>query len=568
MKLSAAPGGEVFMQDCKTAWACLVAALALIVTFNSPGTAEVWRVIDEAWYKGWNATVAWGTPFSELWAITGDRHFDVVSALVILAIFVQRFMSTPADARRGLAFGIYTALVLYIVIKVQRALPLERASPSLVMDLHYSIQALVPWSRAKEFAGSSFPGDHATTMLVITWLWWRAGGWRMGLTAAGLTVAFTLPRFAAGAHWATDLLVGSAAVVLFAVAVLHGTPLGRWLYVVAERISDLAFGLWDQAVERFSKEGVVESPKRQLARGMCIGIADLIPGVSGGTIALVLGIYQRLLAAISRIDGELLRMLLQGRLVESLRRLDVLFVAPVGVGMILALVLFGRIVPVGVLIAEWPEMTFGLFFGLIAASIVSLLFSVDERNLSAYGWLVAGVAVGASTVFIVPASTPDALWFLFLCGILVVTAMLIPGISGAFVLLLLGKYADAVDALSRFDLGFLLPLAAGAVTGAILFARLVGWLLHHYRRRTMLTAIGIIGGSLLTVWPFQEWVYVEVGGKMRLVSSTPYLPQTLDLGVALGLLAMIVGVVVFRLLDRLASRAVENETLRAENGGA
>src|SRR5690606_28360782 len=298
MQLPAGRGDGVSLQDRKTAFACLIGALALVVTFNAPTAAAVWRVIDEAWYHGWNATVAWGTPFSELWAITGDRHFDAVSALVILAIFVQRFMSTPADARRGLAFGIYSALVLYIVINVQRALPIKRPSPSLVMDIHHSIQAHVPWSRAKEQAGSSFPGDHGTTMLVITWLWWRAGGWRIGLAAAGLTVAFTLPRFAAGAHWGTDIFVGSAAVVLFAAAALLGSPLGSWLYALAERISGMMFGLWERAVERFSQEGTVESPKRQLARGMCIGFADLIPGVSGGTIALVLGIYQRLLAAI------------------------------------------------------------------------------------------------------------------------------------------------------------------------------------------------------------------------------------------------------------------------------
>src|SRR5690606_541558 len=136
---------------------------------------------------------------------------------------------------------------------------------------------------------------------------------------------------------------------------------------------------------------------------------------------------------------------------------------------------------------------------------------------------------------------PDDIWFVFLCGMIAIAAMLLPGISGSFVLLILGKYTETIDALGRLDFSFLMPLAAGIVAGALAFSRAIAWLLAHYHRQTMLAVIGILGGSLLAVWPFKEREYALIDGKNRLVASHPYFPDSVDSTVMLGLAAMMVG---------------------------
>lgn len=293
-----------------------------------------------------------------------------------------------------------------------------------------------------------------------------------------------------------------------------------------------------------------------LAHGLCIGAAGLVPGMSGGSAALVLGVYQRLLRAISRLDGRWLQLLLQRRFAEALQRLDLLFVAPIALGILCAPLLFSRALPLHVLVAEMPEMTYGLIFGSIAASIVSLLVGVGEKRFAPYAWLLAGVTLGCTAVLFVPASTPpDSLWFPFLGGLLLVVVMMMPGLSGAIVLVLLGEQAASLGALTRFGIEVMVPLAAGALAGALLFSRLMTWLLDRYRVQTMLTMVGMLGGSLLALWPFREWVYTDIDGRMTLVSAAPYLPQTLDRGVLLGVGMMLIGAAVYGVLERALRRA-------------
>lgn len=288
-----------------------------------------------------------------------------------------------------------------------------------------------------------------------------------------------------------------------------------------------------------------------LARGLCIGAAGLVPGMSGGSAALVLGVYQRLLRAIARLDRHWLQLLMQRRFAEALQRLDLLFVAPIALGILCAPLLFSRAVPLHALVAEMPEMTYGLIFGLISASIVSLLAGVGEKRFAPYAWLLAGVALGCSAVLFVPGATPpESLWPAFLGGLLLVVVMMVPGLSGAIVLVILGEQAASLGALARFDIDVLAPLAAGALAGALLFSRLMTWLLDRYRVHTMLTMVGMLGGSLLALWPFREWIYTEIDGRMTLVSAAPYLPQTLDRGVLLGVGMMLVGAAVYGVLER------------------
>ena len=409
--------------------------------------------------------------------------------------------------------------------------------------------------RSKETSRSSLPGDHGTVMLLVTWLLWRSAGARIGLVAIALTVAFTVPRFAAGAHWLTDLAIGSGVSVLLAATALLGTPLARWLYMAASKASDAMCAAWEAFEARASDASKPAEPlDRQILRGFSIGLGHVAPGVSPSTMALMVGVWRRMIPAVAGIDTHWLRLIAAGRFADAMRRVDLLFLLPLTAGVLFAIMFFSRVVPMSVLIAELPEMMFGFFFGLVAASVVSLLVRIHERRWQTYGWLLLGLGIGSLTVLVIPVSTPDDVWVLFLCGLAVATAALIPGLSVAYVLLLLGKYGATLDALGRFDWLFIAPLAAGVALGVLIFARAIRWLLANRHPQTMLTATGIVGGSLLAIWPFQEWEFVEIGGAMRLVSSTPYLPQSFDLGVVLGLLMIGLGLLAYRMLERVVAR--------------
>jgi len=187
-------------------------------------------------------------------------------------------------------------------------------------------------------------------------------------------------------------------------------------------------------------------------KGMCMGSADIVPGVSGGTMALILGIYERLLRAIRSFDKDWLSLVVKGRFGAALSRNDLPFLAALGAGILAALLFFTHVVPLPKLIVSHPEQVYGLFFGLILASVVILMGAVERYGFGEVAMTLLGVAAGFAIVNLVPVETPDSAWFIFLCGFVAISAMLLPGISGSFILLILGKYAYIIDALGHFDL--------------------------------------------------------------------------------------------------------------------
>ncbi len=290
------------------------------------------------------------------------------------------------------------------------------------------------------------------------------------------------------------------------------------------------------------------------AKGFCMGAADVVPGVSGGTMAFVLGIYERLLRALRAFDLELLALLRQRRLAAAIHHVDLPFLATLGAGLFAALMFFTRVIPLPRLITTHPEQVYGLFFGLIAASVLVLLRSVPGLRPAHGIWAVLGAAMGLAIANAVPVSTPETSWFVFLCGMLAISAMLMPGISGSFVLLMLRKYAYVFDAIGRLDLTVIVPFGCGAVVGVMIFSRVLTWLLRRFYEQTLLTISGVLIGSLWIVWPFQERVYETVRDKPRLVSSTPVLPETLDASVAISAAWCAAGIGAVVLVQVLAAR--------------
>jgi putative membrane protein len=247
-----------------------------------------------------------------------------------------------------------------------------------------------------------------------------------------------------------------------------------------------------------------------LIRGFCMGAADTVPGVSGGTVALVLGHYQRLLAAVSQFDSTALKLLVGGRLAELWKHCDLRFVLALGVGIVIGA---GSLASTMHWLLEnrMPE-TFAVFFGLVLAS----------------GWIVAGWIRqwSPAALLLLVAGTTFAFWlsglstgessqrgvFIFGSAMIAICAMILPGISGAFVLLLLGMYHPIVGMIKQFvkldisvSLVFNLCLfAAGCLTGLLIFSRLLKWLLRFYPDLTMAALLGLMIGSLRRIWPLQK----------------------------------------------------------------
>jgi len=300
------------------------------------------------------------------------------------------------------------------------------------------------------------------------------------------------------------------------------------------------------------------------ARGFCMGAADVVPGVSGGTMAFILGIYPRLLAAIRAFDLGLLRLLARREFRGAVRHVDLGFLAALVAGIFAALMFFTRVVPLPRLIETDPEPVYGLFFGLIAASIAVLLHDLPGSLGGARDWLAlaAGAALGWLLVNLVPTDTPETAWFVFVSGALAICAMILPGVSGSFILLVLNKYAYVFAAIGRLDVAVLAPFALGAVCGLMAFSRVLMWLLEHHRRPAIVAITGLLAGSLWAIWPFQQRTYAVVGGESRLIRSTPAWPEALDAGTWLALAGAAAGLALV-----LGLHAWSTRRARSHGGG-
>ena len=239
-----------------------------------------------------------------------------------------------------------------------------------------------------------------------------------------------------------------------------------------------------------------------MLKGCAMGMADVVPGVSGGTIAFVSGIYEELLGSIRRFDLEAVRLLLRGRFRALWQHINGAFLLPVALGIGVAIFSLAKLMTW--LLAAHPIEIWSFFFGLIIASALLVARQIGRWNGATVPALAAGIVVAAWITVATPAQTPDAGWFVMLSGAVAICAMILPGISGAFILLLLGKYQYLLTAVGDLDLSVLLLFAVGAVAGILSFSRLLSWLLDRWHDATVAVLMGFMLGSLNKVWPWKE----------------------------------------------------------------
>ncbi|MCR9203411.1 MAG: DUF368 domain-containing protein [Halobacteriovoraceae bacterium] len=288
-------------------------------------------------------------------------------------------------------------------------------------------------------------------------------------------------------------------------------------------------------------------------KAFCMGIADLIPGVSGGTIAFITGIYQGLLDAVGSVNKQSVTAVLKLDFKTALSIVHLRFLIPLVLGMLSAIFLLARLMHY--LINEHPIPTWATFFGLIAASIIVIFRQLEDPkrpgNIIA---MIIGAVFAWIMVSLIPVDTPTDPWFIYLCGIIGITAMILPGLSGSFLLLILGKYEFITGAVKApFAPGnfpILLTFVAGSLTGVAGFSRVLNWFMKHYHSLTMAFLTGILVGSMKKVWPWKEVLETkEVRGKIRILREANIFPETLDAQVALATVLCIVGFAAVLLME-------------------
>ena len=248
-------------------------------------------------------------------------------------------------------------------------------------------------------------------------------------------------------------------------------------------------------------------------KGFLMGAANVVPGVSGGTMALILGIYEELIQAIRSFNLRFLRLFVMLRIKEAISSLAWPFLLPVAVGVLAATLSLAQLL--SWLLFTYPIMVWSFFFGLVLSSVFSVGRFVKTWRISTFIAIGLG-GVGAYFLFgMIPVATPEASWFLFLCGFLAICAMILPGISGAYILVLLGKYHFTLEAVNNRDIGTLFILTLGAAVGLLSFVRVLSWLLKRYHDLTMAVLIGLMLGSLRRIWPWKESVttFIDSTGK-------------------------------------------------------
>lgn len=284
--------------------------------------------------------------------------------------------------------------------------------------------------------------------------------------------------------------------------------------------------------------------------GFGMGTADLIPGVSGGTVAFLSGIYEELLYTIKSLSGDFLKIVLKGQIRQAVRIIPFKFLIPLGLGLFSAIFSLANLL--SYMLAEHPSFIWAFFFGLVLASTFIVLKRVVRWDLSDRLSFLISAIITYFIVGMIPIETPNNLPFIFISGAIAICAMILPGISGSFILLLLGKYQQILGAVTERDFLTLGVFMAGCVIGLALFARVLSWLFKNHHDISVAILAGVMLGSIRKIWPWQEVVSTRINshGEVVPLIVNNVLPSAFDLQFLLVATLMVFGAGFVMYLDR------------------
>ena len=290
-----------------------------------------------------------------------------------------------------------------------------------------------------------------------------------------------------------------------------------------------------------------------------MGAADLVPGVSGGSIALITGIYKELLDSINSFNGESLKLLLKFEFNAFFKAVNGAFLLSLFLGIFTSI--FSLSMLITYLMAEHPIPLWSFFCGLILVSAFLIVKDIKKWSIGVIIALIVGTIAAYFITELPPTSSPDALWFTFLSGAIAICAMILPGISGSFILLILGKYEQILQAVSERDMVTLAVFALGCIVGLLSFSRVISWLLKHYYSITIGLLSGFMLGSINKLWPWKivtEYRTSSSGEQKPFLTKnlfpSDYLDQTgFEPKLLLAVVAFLCGIMLVYGIDRVAA---------------
>ena len=258
-------------------------------------------------------------------------------------------------------------------------------------------------------------------------------------------------------------------------------------------------------------------------KGVGMGTANVIPGVSGGTIAFITGIFERLINAIKSFNLTALKLLFKGKLKELIRHLDLYFLLSVGTGVAVAIISVAKLFQY--LFDHYPIYLWSFFLGLILVSVFYVAKEVRKWNFTTITFFVLGTVIAVLISLLKPGNPNDSIIYLLICGVVASCSMILPGLSGSFVLILLGNYQLVmIDAVSALDFRILAPVVVGGIVGLLGFSYFLSWLFTKYRYQAISVISGFILGSCLLIWPWKEAIVETFGDKEKIVGYQWQLP--------------------------------------------
>ncbi len=285
-------------------------------------------------------------------------------------------------------------------------------------------------------------------------------------------------------------------------------------------------------------------------KGFGIGAANVIPGVSGGTIALITGIFERLIDSLKSFNLKSLKLLIKFKFKEFSEYTDLIFLISVFSGAVVSIFTFARLL--AYLFENFPVFVWAFFFGLIIASVYFVGKTIEKINFQVIVSFIIGTGIAVWISLQNPATENDAFLYLVLCGVIAIISMILPGLSGSFILVLMGNYQLVmIDSVNSLDFHVLLPVALGVVIGLPAFSNVLSWIYKKFKNQTIASLTGFILGSLIILWPWKHAQHLIAADGLKVLKSNGepvissyirYLPEKFDSEVVLAIAFLILGV--------------------------
>ena len=254
-----------------------------------------------------------------------------------------------------------------------------------------------------------------------------------------------------------------------------------------------------------------------------MGAANVIPGVSGGTIALVTGIYEEFIHSLKSIDTKAIKLLLTFKFKELFQHVNAPFLLAILIGVAVSILSLAKVLEW--LLTQQEVLTMAFFFGLILASVYLIGKTIKHWNWKTILSFLIGAAIAIAIAFLNPGQENTSWWYLIIFGIVAISSMILPGLSGSFILLIMGNYLLVLSAIGNFDFKLLIPFAVGCLIGLVAFSNLLSWVFKHYKEITLALLTGFILGSLVIIWPWKETKYLtDAAGELIYKDGSQLIP--------------------------------------------